>query len=113
MRQKRDVFLFIIAGKNYGWPKISYGVNYSGTKFTDDTALPGMEQPFHHWTPSIAPSGMEFVTSDIYPGWKGNLLVGSLKFQYLNRVVIRNNKVVQEEIFEIQETKQKYINVYV
>ena len=56
-----------------------------------------MEQPIHYWDPSIAPSGMEFITSDIYPGWKGNLLVGSLKFQYLNRCVIKNNKVVQEE----------------
>ena len=92
-----DEINIIKAGKNYGWPKITYGVNYSGTKITDDTSLPGMEQPLHHWTPSIAPSGMCFVTSDIYPEWKGNLLVGSLKFKYLNRVVLKNNKVIKEE----------------
>ena len=92
-----DEINIIKSGKNYGWPLISYGINYSGTKFTDNTSLPGMEQPLHHWTPSIAPSGMAFITSNIYPDWKGNLLVGSLKFQYLNRCVIENGKVVKEE----------------
>jgi len=92
-----DEINIVASGKNYGWPKISHGINYSGTKFTKHTALPGMEQPLHHWTPSIAPSGMAFISSDIYPGWKGNLLVGSLKFQYLDRCVLKNNKVVSEE----------------
>ncbi|WP_341216845.1 PQQ-dependent sugar dehydrogenase [uncultured Wocania sp.] len=92
-----DEINIIESGKNYGWPVISYGINYSGTKFTEITEAPGMEQPIHHWTPSIAPSGMTFITSDIYPNWKDNLLVGSLKFQYLDRCVIKNNKVVKEE----------------
>lgn len=92
-----DEINIIKAGKNYGWPIISYGINYSGTKFTDITALPGMEQPLHYWDPSIAPSGMAFITSNIYPKWKGNLLIGSLKFQYLNRCVLKNNKVVEQE----------------
>ena len=92
-----DEINIVKSGKNYGWPVISYGINYSGTKFTDKTKAPGMEQPIHYWDPSIAPSGMAFITSDIYPNWKGNLLVGSLKFQYLNRCVISNNKVVEEE----------------
>lgn len=91
-----DEINIISPGKNYGWPKISYGVNYSGTKFTDHTSLPGMEQPLHHWTPSIAPSGMAFISSANYGDWKGNLLVGSLKFQYVSRCEIKNGKVVNE-----------------
>ena len=87
------------AGKNYGWPVISYGENYGGGKIGDGiTAKAGMEQPLHYWVPSIAPSGMAFVTSDAYgSGWRGNLLVGSLKFQYLNRIVLEGKKVVREE----------------
>ncbi len=92
-----DEINIIKSGKNYGWPLVSYGINYSGTKFTDNKSLPGMEQPIHYWVPSIAPSGMAFITSDIYPDWKGNLLVGSLKFQYLNRCVLSNNKIIKEE----------------
>jgi len=92
-----DEINIVESGKNYGWPVISYGINYSGTKFTDITKKDGMEQPIHYWDPSIAPSGMDFITSDIYPQWKGNLLVGSLKFQYLNRCELKGNKVVKEE----------------
>jgi len=95
--QGGDEINIIVPGKNYGWPKITYGINYSGTKITDDTDLPGMEQPIHYWDPSIAPSGMAFVTGDMYPSWKGNVLVGSLKFQYVDRCVLRNDKVVEEE----------------
>ena len=84
-------------GKNFGWPVISYGVNYSGTRFTDITAKEGMQQPLFYWVPSIAPSGMDFVTSEKYPDWKGNLLVGSLKFEYLERLVIENNEVTKRE----------------
>jgi glucose/arabinose dehydrogenase len=89
-----DEINIIQKGKNFGWPIISYGINYSGTILTENTALPGMEQPLFYWVPSIAPSGMAFVTSDIYPDWKGNLLVGSLKFGYLERLVLKNDKVV-------------------
>jgi len=92
-----DEINIIAAGKNHGWPLVSHGKNYSGTSFTENTSLPGMEDPMHHWTPSIAPSGMAFISSDIYKNWKGNLLVGSLKFQYLDRCVIKNNTVVKEE----------------
>jgi len=92
-----DEINIVEAGKNYGWPVISYGVNYSGSKFTEKTAQEGMEQPLHHWTPSIAPSGMAFVTSSVYPELKGKLLVGSLKFQYLNVCTLQGNKVIKEE----------------
>jgi glucose/arabinose dehydrogenase len=84
-------------GKNYGWPVITYGINYIGTKITDETSRQGMEQPIYQWTPSIAPCGMTFVSSDKYPNWKGNLLVGSLAFQYLERLEIKNNQVVYRE----------------
>ena len=85
-------------GRNYGWPQISHGVNYGGSPVgTGKSAAPGMEQPLHHWTPSIAPSGMAFLTSDRYgPAWQGNLFVGSLKFQYLNRIELKDGKVVAE-----------------
>ena len=68
-----------------------------GTKITDETTKPGMEEPLHYWTPSIAPSGMEFISSDKYKGWENNLLVGSLKFQYLDNCYIKDGKVIKEE----------------
>ncbi|MEM9680664.1 MAG: PQQ-dependent sugar dehydrogenase [Bacteroidota bacterium] len=92
-----DEINIIEKGKNYGWPVISYGINYSGTKFTEITEKQGMEQPLHYWTPSIAPSGMAFIDSDKYGDWDGSLLVGSLKFQYLDKCTITNGKVVKEE----------------
>lgn len=91
-----DEINIIKKGENYGWPKVSYGVNYSGTKFTDKTYSPKMKSPIHYWTPSIAPSGMAFINSDKYGKWKGNLLVGSLKFQYVSRCILKGNKVFKE-----------------
>tara|TARA_R110002012_G_scaffold319389_2_gene539722 strand:- start:110925 stop:112034 length:1110 start_codon:yes stop_codon:yes gene_type:complete len=92
-----DEINIIKAGNNYGWPKVTYGVNYSGTKITDKTTLPGMTEPIHYWNPSIAPSGMAFITSELYPEWKGNILVGSLKFQYLDLGYLKDEKVIKEE----------------
>lgn len=92
-----DEINIIQKGKNYGWPIISYGVNYSGTKFTNITKKEGMEQPLLHWTPSIAPSGMAFVSSDVYANWNGNLLVGSLKFQYIVNCYLKDGKVIKQE----------------
>ncbi|MCY4297944.1 MAG: PQQ-dependent sugar dehydrogenase [Flavobacteriaceae bacterium] len=89
-----DEINIIEAGKNYGWPKITYGKNYNGSTITNLTHMDGMEQPLHHWTPSIAPSGFEIVTSERYGHWKNHFLVGSLKFSYLERLVIENNKVI-------------------
>ncbi len=82
-------------GVNYGWPVITYGINYSGTSITDITAKENMAQPLYYWVPSIAPSGMDFITSDVYPNWKNNILVGSLKFNYLELLELKNNKVTK------------------
>ncbi|MBS0430096.1 MAG: PQQ-dependent sugar dehydrogenase [Proteobacteria bacterium] len=86
------------AGRNYGWPVITYGENYGGGKIGDGiTAKAGMEQPLKYWVPSIAPSGMAFLTSDRYgAAWRGNLFVGSLKFGYLDRIELKDGKVVAE-----------------
>jgi glucose/arabinose dehydrogenase len=84
-------------GDNYGWPKITYGVNYNGTEITDKTAMDGMRQPLTYWDPSIAPSGMAFYTGNEFPEWKGNLLIGSLKFRYLNRITMDGDKVLEQE----------------
>ena len=95
--QGGDEINIIKKGANYGWPLVTYGVNYSGTPITDKTEMEGMEQPIHYWVPSIAPSGMAFVASDRYTGWKGNLLIGSLKFQYVELLEMDGNKVVKRE----------------
>jgi len=93
-----DEVNIIEKGKNYGWPVISFGINYSGTEFAEDTAKAGMEQPEWYWDPSIAPSGMTFVTGDKYPEWKGDLLVGSLKFRYIVRCEVNNNTITGEKV---------------
>ncbi len=98
-------------GANYGWPLITYGINYSGTPITDITKKEGMEQPLYYWLPSIAPSGMEIITSDIYPTWKDHLLVGSLKFQYLELLKLSEKKVIErtkllEDIGRVRNVRQ-------
>ena len=84
-------------GRNYGWPTITYGRNYSGTKITDETARPGMEQPATYWTPSIAPSGLTVYRGDRFPRWDGNLFVGALRAQLLVRLELDGDRVVHEE----------------
>ncbi len=73
-------------GANYGWPVISYGVHYSGGKIGEGTSKPGMQQPEHYWDPSIAPSGLLAYSGKLWPEWKGDLFVGSLKFDYIARL---------------------------
>jgi glucose/arabinose dehydrogenase len=85
------------AGRNYGWPVITYGRDYSGAPIGEGTAKAGMEQPVHYWDPSIAPSGMMFYTGDKFPAWRGHLFVGSLKFGLLVRLELDGTRVVHEE----------------
>jgi len=85
------------AGKNYGWPVITYGRDYSFMKIGEGTAKPGLEQPVYYWDPSIAPSGAAFYTGDRFPEWKGNLFVGALAGQALHRLVLDGEKIVGEE----------------
>jgi glucose/arabinose dehydrogenase len=92
-----DEVNLIQPGKNYGWPVICYGINYNGTILTELTEKEGMEQPVYYWLPSIAPCGMTFVTGDKYKKWKNNLLVGSLRFKYLQRMVINGHSVQHSE----------------
>ena len=84
-------------GKNYGWPVIGYGIDYSGAKIHDATAKAGMEQPLKYWVPSIAPSGMAFYTGDKFPMWKGSLFTGALAGQMLVRLTLTGNAVTAEE----------------
>jgi len=96
--QGGDEVNVIRAGVNYGWPVITYGVNYgTGTKIGEGTEKPGMAQPLYYWVPSIAPSGMAFYTGDRFPRWRGDLFVGALKDQMLVRLRLDGEKVVREE----------------
>ncbi|OOG23254.1 hypothetical protein B1C78_11890 [Thioalkalivibrio denitrificans] len=93
-----DEVNLIRAGINYGWPVITHGVDYSGATIGEGiTEKEGMEQPVHHWTPSIAPSGMAFYTGDAFPRWQGNLFVGALAHTHVARLVMDGERVVEEE----------------
>jgi glucose/arabinose dehydrogenase len=96
--QGGDEINVIRPGVNYGWPVITYGVNYvTGTKIGEGTHKPGMAQPLYFWVPSIAPSGMTFYTGDKFVRWRGNLFVGALKDQMLVRLSLDGERVVSEE----------------
>jgi glucose/arabinose dehydrogenase len=98
------------AGKNYGWPVITYGVDYSGSKIGEGTAKAGMEQPVCYWDPVIAPSGMLFYTAGAFPGWKGSVLIGSLKGA-LVRPELESGKVVREERYRDGDLSERIRDV--
>ncbi|MEM0967082.1 MAG: PQQ-dependent sugar dehydrogenase [Verrucomicrobiota bacterium] len=93
-----DEINVIERGKNYGWPEITYGINYNGTPISDRQRAPGMEQPRHYWTPSIAVCGMDFYEGSSFPNWKYNLFAGGLRSNELHRLVIEDGEVVESEI---------------
>jgi glucose/arabinose dehydrogenase len=86
-----------LAGLNYGWPVVTYGVEYSGAKISDSPTAPGIEPPVHHWVPSIATSGLLFYTGDRFPKWKGSAFVGGLASKQVARLEMDGNRVVSEE----------------
>lgn len=93
-----DEINIVQKGANYGWPVVSYGVNYDGTPVGQGKQrAAGMVDPVWHWTPSIAPSGMAFYTGDLFSGWKGSLINGALKFELLARLTLDGDKVTKEE----------------
>jgi hypothetical protein len=104
--QGGDEINIIRPGRDYGWPDVSYGVQYDARQADGRKNVPvgngksaqeGVEQPIYFWAPSIAPSGMAFYTADLFPDWKGNLFIGAMAGQHLVRLVLNGDKVVAEE----------------
>jgi glucose/arabinose dehydrogenase len=93
-----DELNLVKRGANFGWPLITYGMNYNGTPVTADTAREGLEQPVIHWTPSIAVCGIDFYAGERFPGWRGDLLVAALQQQELRRVVLEGDTVKEQEV---------------
>lgn len=87
-----------LPGKNYGWPIITWGIDYSGEKIGEGTAKDGLEQPVYYWNPSIAVSGLAIYTGDLFPGWKGNFFIGGLNGARLDRLVMQNGEVAAHEV---------------
>lgn len=92
-----DELNILKSGANYGWPAITYGIDYSGAVISEKTVAPGMEQPVAYWVPSIAPSGMTVYDGNAFPEWKGNIFIGALVQRHLRRVVLKDEQVVLQE----------------
>jgi glucose/arabinose dehydrogenase len=87
-----------LAGRNFGWPLVTYGKEYSGKTISESPTAPGIEPPVHYWVPSIATSGLLFYTGERFPQWRGNAFVGGLAAQQLSRLELDGNRVVHEEV---------------
>ena len=107
-----DELNHIVAGKNYGWPAITYGVDYSGAVISPFTEADGMEQPLNHWVPSIGPSGLEIYRGNLFPEWQGDLLLGSLINEEMRRLKLDGDTVVADEAI-IPEIKGRVRDVRV
>jgi aldose sugar dehydrogenase len=105
-----DEVNIIEKGKNYGWPVIGYGIDYSGAKIHDSTHKAGMEQPIKYWVPSIAPSGMTFYSGNLFASWRGSLFIGALAGQILVRLELDGHKPVKEERL-LQELRERIRDV--
>lgn len=92
-----DEINLIESGRNYGWPSVTYGVNYDGSPISDATSGPGFEEPIWYWVPSIAPSGMDFYTGDAFPEWQGDVFVGALVNRALVRYEVNGDRILSEE----------------
>jgi glucose/arabinose dehydrogenase len=92
-----DEINIIRAGNDYGWPKVTYGIDYSGVPISSRTTMEGVADPLHYWDPSIAPSGMAFYTGELFPQWQGDVFVGALKMRKLVRLSLDGGKVTKEE----------------
>jgi glucose/arabinose dehydrogenase len=101
----------VLPGRNYGWPTVSYGVEYSGAKISDSGTAPGIEPPVHYWVPSIATSGLLFYTGERFPAWRGSAFVGGLKSQQLVRLVLDGDRVVEEERLLRGDVKERVRDV--
>jgi len=106
-----DELNLIAAGRNYGWPSITYGKNYDGTIISNDTARDGMEQPLAHWVPSISPSGLVVYHGDRFPAWRGNIFEGALSGEHLRRLVMENGKVTHQEVIDAGPLKRRIRDV--
>jgi aldose sugar dehydrogenase len=96
-----DELNIIARGHNYGWPAITYGINYNGTIISNDTARVGMDQPIVHWTPSISPSGLTVYSGDRFPAWRGNVFLGALSGLDLRRLELQNGRVTHQEVLQL------------
>lgn len=92
-----DEINIVKKGANYGWPIVTYGIDYDGTSISEETSRSDIENPIYYWTPSIAPCGMDFIYSEKFPEWEGRLLVGSLKFGYVELLTFNQNHVVERQ----------------
>jgi glucose/arabinose dehydrogenase len=106
-----DELNIIKRGHNYGWPAITFGINYNGTTISKDTARAGMDQPVVHWTPSISPSGLTVYSGDRFPAWRGNVFLGALSGQHLRRLELRNGRVTQQEVMLLTSRPERIRDV--